>query len=55
MENDREEAFSHDVANCLIRECSSVVFAKPLRPGTEGAVLLLRHGRSCKNAGHEKG
>ncbi len=35
MESDWKQAFSHDVANCLICECSSVVFAKSLRSCSE--------------------
>jgi hypothetical protein len=35
MQNDWEKALSHNVADCLIRKCSCVVFAKPLRARTE--------------------
>ncbi len=44
MQSDWEQTFGHDVANCLIRECSSVVFAKSRRSCSERTVLLLRHG-----------
>ena len=48
MEGDWKQAFGHDVANCLIGECSSVVFAEPLRSCSERAVLLLHQDCPAK-------
>lgn len=54
MEREREEPIAHQVADRLIGERPSVVFAEALRGLAEGSVLTLGHSHPGKHAGHKK-
>jgi len=54
MESNREQSLGHDVSDCLIGKCSSIVFAEPLCALTKGSVLTLRHPQPGKYTCHQK-
>jgi hypothetical protein len=50
MESDWEQSLGHNVPDCLIGECSSIVFAKPFRALSKGSVLMLRNTPATRKA-----